>query len=59
VVTLCVVGYLIYMFVGIMGLGHLCDKYLNDDKVCVACIHYGLAMAWTFIPFTLMIDLRG
>jgi hypothetical protein len=58
-ITLCVVGWLIYMVFGVSVLGHLCYKYLDDDKMCVDCIHYVLSMFWAFLPFTLLLDLRG
>jgi hypothetical protein len=57
-ITLFVVGYIVYMFVGILGIGGLCYKYLDDNKVCIACVHYGLGMAWTFLPITLFFDFK-
>lgn len=58
-VTLFVLGYFIYLGMGFSFLAYICEKYLNDNKVCVSCILYLLIMLWAVMPFTLMIDLRG
>ena len=58
-ITLFVVGYIVYMFVGIMAIGHLLDKYLDDDKTCVGCWHLLFGYVWTFLPVTLFFDFRG
>lgn len=58
-ITLFVIGYVVYMFVGIMWLGRMCDKYLDDYKTCVSCWHLLFGYVWTFLPFTLFFDLRG
>jgi len=58
-VTLTVIGYFIYMGVGFSFLAYICEKHLDEDKVCVMCILYLLVLLWAFIPFTLMIDIWG
>jgi len=58
-ITLFVIGYLVYFFVGAMLGGHLLYKYLDDDKTCIAIWHLMWVMVWGVLPFTLMIDLRG
>ena len=58
-ITLFVVGYVVYMFVGIMWLGRMGDKYLDDYKTCVSCWHLLFGYVWAFLPFTLFFDLRG
>ena len=57
-ITLFVIGYIFYLFGGIIVIGHLCDKYLNDDKVCVNCIHLLLGYVWGFLPVTLFFDFK-
>lgn len=58
-VTLSVIGYFIYVGVGFSVLTYVADRYLNDNKVCVSCILYLSLMVWGFLPFTLLIDLKG
>jgi hypothetical protein len=58
-ITLFVVGYLTYLFVGIVGLGVMLDKHLNDDKTCVSCWHLLFSYVWALLPVTLFFDLRG
>jgi len=55
-ITLSVIGYVIYIGAGFSGLARLAEKYLDDSKVCVACVLYLAIMVWAILPFTLMLD---
>ena len=57
-ITLFVVGYVVYMFVGIMVIGHLLDKYLDDYKHYIGCWHLFFGYLWTFLPITLFFDFK-
>lgn len=58
-VTLFVIGYLIYLFVGIVGIGTVLDKHLNDNKTCVSCWHLLFGYVWAVLPVTLFFDIWG
>ena len=57
-ITLFVVGYIVYMFVGIMAIGRLLEKYLDDYKTCIGCWHLFFGYVWTFLPITLFFDFK-
>jgi hypothetical protein len=55
-VTLFVIGYLIYFFAGAMLSAHFLYKYLDDYKTPIAVWHLLAIIVTALLPFTLMID---
>jgi hypothetical protein len=56
-ITIILISWFIYMGFGLTLIGYLCNRYLDDDKICVNCVFYGLFMVWTFLPLTIALDL--